>query len=61
LTLEGPPRTMRGRPGPCEAFLCCDLAALSPAAMARLYVSSVLPMKISNRRRQSETPIRTAL
>ena len=36
------------------AFLCCDLAALSPAAAARLYVSSVLPLKISNRRRQSE-------
>jgi hypothetical protein len=36
------------------AFLCCDLAALSPAAAARLYISSVLPLKISNRRRQSE-------
>ena len=43
------------------AFLCCDLAVLSPAAAARLYISSVLPLKISNRRRQSETPIRTAL
>jgi len=43
------------------AFLCCDLAALSPAAAARLYVSSVLPLKVSNRRRQSETPSRTAL
>jgi hypothetical protein len=36
------------------AFLCCDLAALSPAAGARLYISSVLPLKIGNRRRQSE-------
>jgi len=27
------------------AFLCCDLAALSPAAAARLYISSVLPLK----------------
>ena len=43
------------------AFLCCDLAALSPAAAARLYISSVLPLKISNRRRQSETHIRTPL
>ena len=36
------------------AFLCCDLAALSPAAAARLYISSVLPLKIGNRRRQNE-------
>jgi hypothetical protein len=44
------------------AFLCCEgLAALSPAAAARLYISSVLPLKISNRRRQSETHIGTAL
>jgi hypothetical protein len=40
---------------------CCDLAALSPAAAARLYISSVLPLKIRNRRRQSEIRIRTAL
>jgi hypothetical protein len=39
-----------------QAFLCCDLAALGPAAAAaRLYVSSVLPLKINNRRRQGES------
>jgi hypothetical protein len=43
------------------AFLCCDLAALSPAAAARLYISSVLPLKISNRRRQGETHSGTAI
>jgi hypothetical protein len=42
-------------------FLCCDLAALGPAAADCLYVSSVLPLKSSNRRRQSETHIETAL
>src|SRR5206468_3476174 len=26
------------------AILCCDLAALSPAVAARLYISSVLPL-----------------
>ena len=43
------------------AILCCDLAALSPTAAAGLYISSVLPLKISNRRRQSETHIGTVL
>ena len=37
------------------AFLCCDLAALSPAAAARLYISSVFPLKDSGPRCQGES------
>ena len=47
--------------GAIQAFLCCVLAALGSAAADCLYVSSVLPLKISDRRRQSETLNRTAL
>jgi hypothetical protein len=56
-------RTHGRRPGAIQAiqaFLCCDLAA-SPAAADCLYISSVLPLKSSNRRRQSEIHIGTAL
>jgi hypothetical protein len=47
--------------GAIQAFLCCVLAALGSAAADCLYVSSVFPLKSSNRRRQIETHIRTAL
>ena len=47
--------------GAIQAAFCCVLAALGPAAADCLYISSVLPLKISKRRRQSESHIETAL